>query len=226
MRVLVPVGKERTTGYITELTDKPSGGRALRPIEEILDDEPLVVPQISALTRWAADYYLTSWGEMIKAALPAGINVDEKQVIRLSAAGREELKRLRELELIDDELGAARDLLDHLAEVGWERIGLMQKRFSSVLIGGLLGRGLLEHAVSRTGRRLEKLIKAVALVDDPPQVEETFWTRSPKRREAFERLREVAGPVFVSEVREKLGVSQAVVDGLGCEAFCSPRSHG
>ncbi|MCV4690291.1 hypothetical protein OFC38_29515, partial [Escherichia coli] len=88
-RVLVPFGKQILTGYIIEiigttLPDKSLEPEKIRDVIDLLDIEPLISHEILELTRWAADYYAASWGEMIKAALPAGINANVEKVITLT----------------------------------------------------------------------------------------------------------------------------------------------
>ncbi len=73
VRVLVPFGRRKVTGYLLEISNTPGAlepGTTLRTVEEVLDPEPVLDESILELTRWAADYYLVSWGEMIRAALP------------------------------------------------------------------------------------------------------------------------------------------------------------
>ncbi|MFN2493850.1 MAG: primosomal protein N' [Pyrinomonadaceae bacterium] len=92
-RILVPLGKRIVTGYIVELHDdldsrgslKESG---IKDAREILDVIPLVTPEVLQLTRWVADYYLASWGEVIKAALPPGISPSMEQILSLTEEGR------------------------------------------------------------------------------------------------------------------------------------------
>jgi primosomal protein N' (replication factor Y) len=82
------------------------------------------------------------------------------------------------------------------------------------VIGRLLGEGLLESAVKRTGRKLEKRMKAVAALEVPADLDERFWTRSARRREAYEKLQAMQEPVLITDVRDTLGVTGSVVDGL------------
>ena len=213
-RVLVPVGPSRTTGYVVELSDSPQTSRALKPLEEVLDDAPLISKHLLELTRWASDYYLASWGDMIKAALPAGINVEEKEVVGITAAGKKALHDLRSEQLLDDFFSEARELLDHVTENGSEKIGLLQKKFASRIIGKLLGLGWIEPEVKRTGRKLEKRMKAVKAAEAPAEVGDEFWRRSPKRKTAYEKLRQLKVPLLLVKVEGELGVSQAVVAGL------------
>lgn len=77
-RVLVSFGRRRTTGFIVSVHDKPDP-RATKPILEILDSEPVFDEGLLRFTRWVADYYLSPWGDVLKAALPAGIALDERR---------------------------------------------------------------------------------------------------------------------------------------------------
>jgi primosomal protein N' (replication factor Y) (superfamily II helicase) len=73
-RVLVPFGRRKLTGYCVESaaeTDVPE--KSLRDVVEIVDDEPVVLPELLTLTRWIGHYYHCSWGEALQAVLPAGV---------------------------------------------------------------------------------------------------------------------------------------------------------
>lgn len=72
-RVLVPFGKRKVTAYI--LGRAAISEHQLLEIIEVLDESPLFTPQELKFYRWAAAYYLHPLGEVLKAALPAGINL-------------------------------------------------------------------------------------------------------------------------------------------------------
>ncbi|MEO6590010.1 MAG: primosomal protein N' [Pyrinomonadaceae bacterium] len=98
-RLLVPFGKRQLTGYAVALHAKLSDEiefdkTAIKDVIELIDEEPLITEEILRLTQWAADYYAASWGEMLKASLPAGINATFEQIISISAQGRDELIKL------------------------------------------------------------------------------------------------------------------------------------
>lgn len=76
-RVLVPFGRRKLTAYILGFAGDE--GRELREIVELLDDGPLFTPEELEFYRWAAAYYLHPLGEVIKAALPAGINIQSSR---------------------------------------------------------------------------------------------------------------------------------------------------
>lgn len=91
MRVLAPLGARKlTVGYITEIAadSPPVPPNLMKDIIDVLDQEPLLTPELLRLTKWAADYYLAPWGMMLKAALPSGINVTSLTRAHITEAGR------------------------------------------------------------------------------------------------------------------------------------------
>jgi primosomal protein N' (replication factor Y) len=83
MRVLAPFGPRKITGFVVGRKDE-TDFKELKEIEEILDPVPLFTTEVLALAKWIADYYLCGWGEVLKAALPAGIHLMSEKVIRLT----------------------------------------------------------------------------------------------------------------------------------------------
>ena len=51
----------------------PSSNRRLKTIDAIVDREPILSENMLKLTRWIADYYLCSWGQVIETVVPAGV---------------------------------------------------------------------------------------------------------------------------------------------------------
>ncbi|HUD72248.1 MAG TPA: primosomal protein N' [Dongiaceae bacterium] len=88
-RVLVPFGRRRLTGYVVAVADAVTGEGAVRrrkPIEDVLDDEPALDAELLELTRWAADYYAASRGDLIQAALP-GVRARLRAEVGITSAG-------------------------------------------------------------------------------------------------------------------------------------------
>lgn len=85
-RVLVPFGPRQLTGMIVARgTATEEETEKLKPLLDVLDEQPAFTDRMLQLTRWIADYYVCSWGEVIKAALPSGIDVESQQrIIRTS----------------------------------------------------------------------------------------------------------------------------------------------
>ena len=86
-RVVAPLGRRTVTGYLVETRDR-APVTDTKELCEILDAEPLLDAHLLALTRWVADYYMCPWGEVIRTALPPGIDTLVRRVVRLTSAGQ------------------------------------------------------------------------------------------------------------------------------------------
>ncbi|MBN2581179.1 MAG: primosomal protein N' [Pirellulales bacterium] len=74
-RVKVPLGRGNrpTVGYCVRLENKPTGRRALKPVQTVLDECRLLSSPLLRLSRWMADYYLCPWAAVLETILPAGV---------------------------------------------------------------------------------------------------------------------------------------------------------
>jgi len=74
-RVRVPFGKgnRMTTGFCVAVGPAPAMERQLKTIDSLIDREPLLSPNMLLLTRWIADRYLCSWGQVLETVVPAGV---------------------------------------------------------------------------------------------------------------------------------------------------------
>lgn len=78
-RVLVPIGTKEITGIVLrEHTAPLREGITLREVIDVLDapSRLWVTPEQLRLWQWVADYYMCTLGEVLVAALPAGITDD------------------------------------------------------------------------------------------------------------------------------------------------------
>src|SRR5438132_8988386 len=101
-RVMVPLATKPVTGYIVALLPALRTGTSLveseiKEVEQLLDTDPPLTPQVLEITRWVADYYAAPWGEVMRAALPAGINATVEEIISITDKGRAELASLEHL---------------------------------------------------------------------------------------------------------------------------------
>ena len=78
VRVLVTFGRSKTyVGLVGRVhTTKPEG-YAVKPIQQVMDQTPIVTEQQLRLWHWISDYYLSPIGEVYKAALPAGLKAED-----------------------------------------------------------------------------------------------------------------------------------------------------
>ena len=76
-RVLVPVGPSKTyVGIIGRIhQDKPEF--KCRDILNVIDEQPIILPEQQRLWQWIADYYLSPIGEVFNAAMPGRLKAEE-----------------------------------------------------------------------------------------------------------------------------------------------------
>ena len=71
-RVVVPVGSRLVTGCVTATVVETDASVDLKPLQAIVDDEPLVPEAVLALCAWVADYYLAGIGSVVALSMPPG----------------------------------------------------------------------------------------------------------------------------------------------------------
>lgn len=79
MRLLVPFGKSKTyAALVLRFHDeKPSlSDDKIKSVLSILDNGPILLPTQFRLWRWIASYYMSPLGEVMNAALPAGLKAE------------------------------------------------------------------------------------------------------------------------------------------------------
>ncbi|MGQ0614854.1 MAG: replication restart helicase PriA [Planctomycetaceae bacterium] len=85
-RVKVPFRSSTRVGYCVALEQATDIAKT-RPISAVLDSEPLVAPELLALARWIAEYYVCSLGEALQAMLPGGVRRGRPKVRRVERVG-------------------------------------------------------------------------------------------------------------------------------------------
>lgn len=101
-RVIVPFGRKKYyTGIVSHEVLKAPEGLEIKEIYSVLDDGPVVRRPQLQLWEWIAEYYLCSVGDVMKAALPAGLKVESETFIEAAPDWEEPLdRRLTEREAI------------------------------------------------------------------------------------------------------------------------------
>ena len=75
-RVVVPVRGKRTVGICVGESDGTSlGDKAAKPLLDVPDPAPALAPDLLAVCRWIAEYYVAPIGLVTRAVLPAALGV-------------------------------------------------------------------------------------------------------------------------------------------------------
>ena len=96
IRVGVSFGRSTTTALLLEqVTNTAVSPDRLKPVQEILDTEPLFSPELLSLLEWASTYYQHPIGEVVSNALPAFLRQGKpaelkgEKIWQLSTEGQE-----------------------------------------------------------------------------------------------------------------------------------------
>ena len=218
-RVVVRLGNKPITGYIVALLPKLRVGTRLieselKEVEELLDVEASLTPDVVELTRWVADYYAAPLGEVMRAALPAGINTSIMQVVSITEVGRNALSapsasadashltptKVRALQLLADEGEAEVNAFS--LRMGSTRIPKWLRELES---GSLLERAYRTRTTATRVKR-QRLIKLV-MSDDSEK-------RTDAQQRAIATLRANNGSMTATELITGAQISPSVVSTL------------
>ncbi|WP_376795392.1 primosomal protein N' [Thermogemmatispora sp.] len=83
--VAVPYGERLVEGVIWQLAETCRYGEleGLRPLQALLDPQPVLLPYQQALAEWMADYYVTSLALVVQLMLPPGLLQGSRAVLTL-----------------------------------------------------------------------------------------------------------------------------------------------
>jgi len=176
-RVRVPFGRRSVTGFVCALDQAPAVV-ALRPIEAVVDAEPVLPAVLVEMAVFVAGYYLVPLDEVIRAAIPPRVRL---------AAKRPGTRRRRSRILAATAGPAVAPLaLEPAQQAAMERIAVSLRRQESevFLLHGVTGSGKTEvylallDQVLRDGGQALALIPEIALT---PQTVVRFGARFPGR---------------------------------------------
>ena len=129
VRVLVPFGRgKKYVGLVDRVHDQQPQGYAVKPIDSVMDEAPIVTGSQLAQWHWISDYYLSPIGDVYKAALPGGLKAEDgykpktETYIRLT----EQYRNVTALHVALNVLARAKNQLnvftEYLALSGWDQV--------------------------------------------------------------------------------------------------------
>lgn len=225
-RVIVPFGRKKFyTGIVTGLSNMAPTGYEVKEIAGILDEMPIVRHPQLKFWNWVADYYLCTPGEVMRAAMPAGLKVESETFIQPDPDYEErEDARLSQRELCVMEL-----LLSSDKKMPLEAIA-KKTGFSNIagVINSLLEKGAVmisENLVERYRSRKETYLRLVADRGDSAALHRLFDSvkSGGKQEKALLALIELSGfmrqgadinEVTRTELIERAAVTTTVIAAM------------
>lgn len=224
-RVVVPFGKRTLTGVVVDEKLESDLPR-IRPVSDVLDEQPIFTPEMIAFAEWISRYYLCPLGETFKSMLPQGMSPESSHKVRL-------IKHPDPAELVELRRRAPRQaallvaLSDHKRGV---TVSFLQKKVGrESLYAQLLSleeQGWIEREISATDGAKAKRVKGVAidssLLSSPDRVREVLdeLDRSAPKQSLLLSLLyarsegEAERVSKVSELLSEASTSQSVLNGL------------
>ena len=84
VRVLAPFRRTHEEGVVVERFDETDlAPNLIKNISGCLDETPTFSTEMLTLTKWMADYYVSSWGAALFCAVPAAVRSQKQQRVRL-----------------------------------------------------------------------------------------------------------------------------------------------
>lgn len=218
VRVVVPFGKRVMTGYVVDISDNTDIKEKIKPVRDVLDEQPLFDEVSLKFYEWLSDYYLCSLGEALRNSVPYGSDIESKRKI----VSDTEICR----ELYDEEKKKSTvkaKLLKLLSEKDNYRISQLQKTLKKKSIystlktleklGAITILDLIEDAKVRVKKA--KFVRLGKSIDEVYEAIPEIESRSPKQVVILlELLSAGDSPVLQSDLLKKTGTSQSSIKSL------------
>ena len=209
-RVLVPFGRRRETGYVFG-QNQGADIKEMKSILDILDEQPLFPSSMVPFFRWISDYYKYPVGQVVKNALPGGLNIRDYASVAITEKGRNELDHGRLAPIAKDILGQlqsgtilVKDLYKKIDQdipstllYTFEQCGLITRKW--------------ELAGEKTKARLERFVR---LTDTALPVDRLSATRT----KIIDVLK-IEGEITVKKLKETVPTAAALIKPLESDGF-------
>lgn len=168
-RVWIPFGQRRMVGYVVGLSDS-APVFAVRDIEKIIDDEPILSGDMMKLAKWISDYYCTPWGTALEAAIPAPLKKGKTSIKERKCPAEEVYASTTHLKPTSEQEKALTEIKE----------SIKRKEFKVFLLHGITSSGKTEvylqciDDVIKRGKSAIVLIPEISLT---PQTVERFKSR-------------------------------------------------
>ncbi|WP_246563161.1 primosomal protein N' [Paenibacillus montaniterrae] len=207
-RVGVPFGPRVLQGVVVGLAEESEYDHSkLKPIKELLDPEPPLLPDLIELSKWLSEKYCCSRIAALQIMLPSALKGKEVKYIALSGAEQEQAyANSAWLQALRQEDGAIK--LEKLMAMFPEE----HRSIKQALQQGLLT--LSGKVKDRTGIKQVRMVLPPA---DPEAAREQLAALKKQARKQYEVLSyllEHPEPIALAQLVAKLNTSSSVVQGL------------
>jgi primosomal protein N' (replication factor Y) (superfamily II helicase) len=162
-RVLVPFGHRKITAYILDVHHRLPEIQ-VKAVLEILDEKPLFPDNMIPFFKWMSRYYKCPIGEVIKTALPGGLNLSEYKTVETTKQAQFALEQNLSS---PEETKILQVLYRHTKAVTVKQLSrLVKKEISPILLQEMESEGWIKsRKVLRGGATKHQFVKYVSFND-------------------------------------------------------------
>jgi len=172
--VEVSFGSKRLFGYVVGISSK-TNVKNVKPVIKVVDSVPLIDDEILRLTKWISEYYYSSWGEALSAAIPSALK-------KISKTSRPHKKTIKDEEIIFED-GSDRHLVptpEQKEALDLIKSSIDKKTHRVFLLYGVTGSGKTEVYLQAVDYAFQKGFSSIILVPEislTPQTVARFRAR-------------------------------------------------
>ena len=218
-RVLTPLGEGVREGVIVDLMDEPDlpdDSIKIKNLTDCLDDTPTFSDELLTLTKWLAEYYLSSWGEALRCAAPAAVRTRQNRVVH-SLATDEQIANMRQsrqtqiLSILKEDDGLS---FHQIAR----RIGVGVSKLRPTL-SALQEKELVELRSNFQSKARPQTVSVVSLPKPAPEIEgqiaQLGTNRAPKQAEILRILLDCSDETLTTtDLTKRANTSLATLQSL------------
>jgi primosomal protein N'' len=213
-RVGVPFGPRVLQGFVIELAETADVDPIkLKPLSELLDPLPPLLPDLIELAKWMSDKYCCSWTTALQAMIPAALKGKAERYISLNDDQDHPAEQFGLTALLPDEM------LTWIGRQKQLKLEKLQQRYPdhSTAIKEALREGLLLEQTSIRDRLAVRKVLTVFPPDDEAAAREalqSFPARAGKQRELLAFMLERGEAMPLQALLAEAGGSPASVRAL------------
>ena len=206
-------------GIIVDLMDEPDlpdDSIKIKNLADCLDDTPTFSDELLTLTKWLAEYYLSSWGEALRCAAPAAVRTRQNRVVH-SLATDEQIANMRQsrqtqiLSILKEDDGLS---FHQIAR----RIGVGVSKLRPTL-SALQEKELVELRSNFQSKARPQTVSVVSLPKPAPEIEgqiaQLGTNRAPKQAEILRILLDCSDETLTTtDLTKRANTSSATLQSL------------
>lgn len=190
-RVHVPLRGRRVVGVVIDASATPPAGQDLREIDEVIDNDSFVPPDVVDLAVWIGDYYMSGPGSVLALAMPAAARTGASDSFKTARVYEALASESGHTPRLTAKQAAALDALRAHPD-GMRVAELTERKIGRAIVDGLVKRGLVQarDEVVMRDPFAERAGEGAAWAANVRQPVEPALTAH--QRDAFRRLEDAA----------------------------------